>query len=237
MNGCVLTGESNSVHEPFSSVDGGRVSTSVRMKSAVNWAVLGLVIERPSYGYELFQRLERRYGGVLEPPISQIYAALNALERAALIEPLPADERASEPEESLRPPAKRQPKVHYRATASGARAFREWVAEQMRDDPRHVELLRRVAGAAAAGVDRVGTMRALVDAYERACVEEASMLPLPPARSGATPAAAAGELVERLVLAARRGLLDAHFAWIAYARKEIDAFAATPAQSDEPAEA
>ena len=212
------------------------------MRSAVNWAVLGLVIERPSYGYELFQRLERRYGGVLEPPISQIYAALNALERAALIEPLTEEARALEPEDGLRPAARRQPKVHYRATASGARAFREWVAEQMREDPRHVELLRRIAGTAAAGVDRTGTMRDLVDAYERACVEEASKLPLPPARDAMTPAAAAGELVERLVLAARRGLLDAHFAWIAYARTEIDAFERTrtgarPGTIDEPADA
>jgi DNA-binding PadR family transcriptional regulator len=204
----------------------------------VNWAVLGLVIERPSYGYELFQRLERRYGGVLEPPISQIYAALNALERAALIEPLPVEQLLTEPEEAPRPSARRQPKVHYRATASGARAFREWVAEQMRGDPQHVELLRRIAGAAAPGIDRSGTMRELVDAYERACVEEASLLPLPPARSGSTPAVAAGELVERLVLAARRGLLDAHFAWIAYARTEIEAFERTrTGQLDEPAEA
>jgi DNA-binding PadR family transcriptional regulator len=228
----------NSVPARFSMTDGGRVAASVRMRSAVNWAVLGLVIERPSYGYELFQRLERRYGGVLEPPISQIYAALNALERAALIEPLPREEPAPAADERLRPSAKRQPKVHYRATASGARAFREWVAEQMREDPRHVELLRRVAGAAAAGVDRSGAMRTLVDAYERACVEEASLLPLPPARSAATPAVAAGELVERLVLAARRGLLDAHFAWIAYARREIEAYERTRAgRSDEPAEA
>jgi DNA-binding PadR family transcriptional regulator len=208
------------------------------MRSAVNWAVLGLVIERPSYGYELFQRLERRYGGVLDPPISQIYAALNALERADLIEPLPREEPEPAPEERLRPSAKRQPKVHYRATAGGARAFREWVAEQMRGDPKHVELLRRIAGAAAAGLDRAATMRDLVDAYERACVEEASMLPLPPARSAVSPAAAGGELVERLVLAARRGLLDAHFAWIAYARREIDAFErARAGQSDEPVEA
>ncbi|HMJ02489.1 MAG TPA: PadR family transcriptional regulator [Conexibacter sp.] len=190
----------------------------------MNWAVLGLVIERPSYGYELFQRLERRYGGVLEPPISQIYAALNALERAELIEPLPLEQSVGAAEEAA-PVRRRQPKVHYRATASGARAFRAWVAEGMRDDPQHAELMRRIAGtAAAAGVDRVEAMRELVDTYERACVEEASRLPLPPARRAATPAAAAGELVERLVLAARRGLLDSHFAWIDYARKEIDAF-------------
>jgi DNA-binding PadR family transcriptional regulator len=196
------------------------------MRSAVNWAVLGLVIERPSYGYELFQRLERRYGGVLDPPISQIYAALNALERAELIEPLPEAQRTTAPEPA-RPTAKRQPKVHYRATAGGARAFRAWIAEGMRDDPQHAELLRRIAGTAAAGFDRAGTMRELVDAYERACVEEASRVPLPPARSATTPAVAAGELVERLVLAARRGLLDAHFMWIDYARKEIDAFERT----------
>lgn len=197
------------------------------MRSAVNWAVLGLVIERPSYGYELFQRLERRYGGVLEPPISQIYAALNALERAELIEPLPAEEVVAPGDAQAA--RRRQPKVHYRATAGGARAFRAWVAEGMREDPQHGELLRRIAGAAAApGVDRVGAMRELVDTYERACVEEASRLPLPPARSAATPAAAGGELVERLVLAARRGLLDAHFAWIDYARKEIDAYEQGP---------
>jgi DNA-binding PadR family transcriptional regulator len=200
------------------------VGASVRMKSAVNWAVLGLVIERPSYGYELFQRLERRYGGVLEPPISQIYAALDALERATLIEALPA-ERAQELELDDPPRrARRQPKVHYRATAAGARAFRVWVAEQLRDDPQHVELLRRIAAAAGASSDRVGVMRELVDHYEQACVAEANRMPLPQPRGAATPATAAGELVERLVLAARRGLLDAQFAWIDYARKEIEAF-------------
>ncbi|HYV14757.1 MAG TPA: PadR family transcriptional regulator [Conexibacter sp.] len=211
------------------------MGASVRMKSAVNWAVLGLVIERPSYGYELFQRLERRYGGVLEPPISQIYAALDALERAALIEALPAERiELPEPEEPPRR-ARRQPKVHYRATAAGARAFRVWVAEQMREDPQHVELLRRLAAAAGASSDRVGVMRELVDHYEQACVEEASRTPLPQPRAAATPAAAAGELVERLMLAARRGLLDAQFTWIDYARREIEAFAGRDGeQGDEP---
>jgi DNA-binding PadR family transcriptional regulator len=30
------------------------------MRSLVNWALLGLVIERPSYAYELARRFERR---------------------------------------------------------------------------------------------------------------------------------------------------------------------------------
>ncbi len=208
------------------------------MRSAVNWAVLGLVIERPSYGYELFQRLERRYGGVLDPPISQIYAALNALERARLIEPLPAEEVETDAADGARSSARRQPKVHYRATAGGARSFREWVAEELRADPRHVELLRRIAGAGTVGPDRAGTLRTLVDDFERACLEEASGLPLPPERQTASPAAAAGELVERLVLAARRGQLDAHLAWVTHARTEIDAFErGRPRRRDEPADA
>ena len=35
------------------------------MQSPVNWALLGLVIERPSYAYELAKRFERTYGSVL----------------------------------------------------------------------------------------------------------------------------------------------------------------------------
>lgn len=210
-------------------MSGGRVGSQVRIRSTVNWAVLGLLIERPSYGYELYQRLERRYGSVLSPQISQIYAALTALERSKLIEPLPHDGARAGGDGrngSGRGAAQRQPKVHYRATPAGARAFRRWVAEGMRRDPLHGELLQRAAGAAAApGVDCVAAMRDLVDTFERACIEEDHRLLRAPNHAQDEPAANGDELVERLVLAARRSMLDAHFAWIEYARKEIAAFA------------
>jgi len=35
------------------------------MTSEVNWALLGLIIERPSYAYDLGKRFERTYDGVL----------------------------------------------------------------------------------------------------------------------------------------------------------------------------
>ena len=38
---------------------------SQRMRSIVNWAVLGLVIERPGYAYELAKRFECAYEGAL----------------------------------------------------------------------------------------------------------------------------------------------------------------------------
>ena len=50
------------------------------MRSPINWALLGLVIQRPSYGYELVQRFERTYEDALElSSPSQVYTALDAL--------------------------------------------------------------------------------------------------------------------------------------------------------------
>jgi DNA-binding PadR family transcriptional regulator len=212
----------------------GAVSESVRIRSTVNWAVLALVIERPSYGYELGQRFERRFGTVLEPQISQIYAALNSLESALFIEPLlPDDAPSVELETPPRRAAPRQPKVHYRATAKGARAFRSWLGEQLREDPGHSELLRRLAAAAGAGLGRTRAMEELIDRYEHATLEEASRLPLRNRDRG--PAATRDELIDRLVLGARRALLDAQHEWVAHARAEIRAFAAAQGEPDEPA--
>jgi DNA-binding PadR family transcriptional regulator len=89
------------------------------MTSEVNWALLGLVIERPSYGLELFHRFERRYGDVL--PVrseSHIYSALNALESRELVEVV---------QEVV---ALRQPKPHYKATLHGTRSFDDWLVAQ-----------------------------------------------------------------------------------------------------------
>ena len=57
------------------------------MRSPVNWAVLGLMIERPSYGYEILQRFERNYGELLRlSSPSQIYTALDSLADRGMIE-------------------------------------------------------------------------------------------------------------------------------------------------------
>lgn len=198
-----------------------------KMRSVVNWVVLGLVIERSSHGYELGRRLERRYSGVLSLGPTHVYAALKALEKAEFIEELDDDETLSLAEVGgTGARRRRHQKVCFRATASGARAYQAWVAGQLREDPRHVALLRGIIGASAIG-GRLSAkaMRALVDEYERACMEEARSLPVQPGDSaGTAPAADAAELAERLVLEARRELLGAQVTWIDYARREIDAF-------------
>lgn len=197
------------------------MSAPPRMRSHVNWAVLGMLLERPSYGYELHRRMTRRIpADVLDPSQSHVYAALDVLERTGLIEPLEADEVQEAVGASRGGARRRQPKVHYRATAQGGAAFRSWLAEQMRSDPAHGELVRRLA--LAAGMRRVGLMHELVDAYEDACVREAHALPM--ASADGRPAQSADVLVERLTVNARRATLDAHMAWLTYARKEIEAF-------------
>lgn len=197
------------------------MSAPLPMRSRVNWAVLGLLLERPSYGYELHQRMARRFpADVLDPTQSHVYAALDVLERTELIEVLPESEVEEAADASRGGARKRLPKVHYRATAAGGHAFRSWLAEQMRSDPAHGEFVRRLA--LAAGMHRIGLMHELVDAYEDGCVREAQALPLPGADG--LPAKSPDVLVQRLAVAARRAVLEGQMTWLRYARKEIEAF-------------
>lgn len=184
------------------------------MRSPVNWAVLGMLIERPSYGYELHQRIVRRFPSeVLAPLPSHVYAALNLLERADLIEELP-DEDADTGRR------RRQPKVHYRVTPAGARAFRNWLATQLRADPGQLELVQRLA--LAAGMGRPGLLEELVDAYEHACTQAAQALPMPGGDGGRARSPEA--LVRRLTVAAQRTALEGQMEWLRYARKEIESY-------------
>jgi len=67
------------------------------MRSPVNWALLGLLIERPGYGYDLCQRFKRTYGKSIELSCqAQIYKGLDALEERGLIEPLASEETLPE---------------------------------------------------------------------------------------------------------------------------------------------
>jgi len=118
-------------------------------------AVLGLVIERPSYGYELSRRLVERLGELLPVSRSHVYGALDALQRGGLIEPLPA---AAD--------TRRQPKVHYRATPAGRRAFEEWVVAALDDHARRARLLGAIAALDQLGDS--GAVAELVADYERA---------------------------------------------------------------------
>ena len=136
------------------------------LRSQVTSAVLGLVIEKPSHGYEIGQRFERRFGGFLSVGRSSIYAALGTLMEAELIEKMAARSTTG---------VSRGAKAGacYRATAPGARAYRGWLAERLRNDPQRVEMLGRMT---LAGVHSVDAALDFIARYERECIREAQEL-------------------------------------------------------------
>jgi DNA-binding PadR family transcriptional regulator len=198
------------------------------VKSSVNWAVLGLLIEKPSYGYELSKRYERSYGAFLPVGTSHIYEALKSLEKRSLIEPMPAELTAG---------TRRQPKVHYRATAKGAREYRHWLARTMRDDSQRHELLGRLLSVSAVDTDALLT---ILDRYEQECLAEQASLPTPVEEQPEAATSPARALARRLASELRRVTLHADLMWIDWARAEIRAGADrrtswAPAEADESA--
>lgn len=165
-------------------------------------AVLALVIERPSYAYELWKRFEARFEELHPLSKTRIYQVLDQLQRRGLIEDLPSEV-----------PNLRQPRVEYRATAEGARAHREWLAATLRDDPRREELLRRLL---ATGARDARIMLQIVQIYERACLDDM-------ARKGPRDTVAGGDLRDRLIAEERRLAHEARLRFIAFARRQLHA--------------
>lgn len=86
---------------------------------SVKHAVLGLVIERPGYGYELIQRLEQRIEG-WRPSQAAVYPALRSLRAEGMI-------RAREATAEGGVVSAHRGVVWYDATDAGRDEFRAWV--------------------------------------------------------------------------------------------------------------
>lgn len=166
--------------------------------------MLGLVLDRPSYGYELVSRFDRAFG---EQPWEwrvtpqAIYGALNDLEADALIEPVQ--------QEGVRPieSSQRRSRQHYRVTATGARAMREWLAQPMMSNPSREELLIRLHFGETDD-QALGDMLRL---HAVECLEELE-------RIGAAPDSTRAQ---RLVKEDRRLAVQARLSWIDFARAEL----------------
>ncbi|MGH2910965.1 MAG: PadR family transcriptional regulator [Solirubrobacteraceae bacterium] len=176
------------------------------MRSPINWSLLGLVIQKPSYGYELVQRFERAYGEALElSSPSQIYTALDILERHGLIELLPPSEAAE---------LSRQPKPHYRATPPGVTEYVDWLVSNVDTEQRRSRLFVQQIGVLPPHEALV-----VIERCERECLKAAT----------ATTGRNAGDyardsstgLAVRLIDEEHRLVLNARLAWIEYARREL----------------
>jgi DNA-binding PadR family transcriptional regulator len=185
------------------------------MRSPVNWTVLGLTIERPSYGYEILQRFERNYGELLKlSSPSQIYTALDSLRERGMIE------ATSEPSPDV---AARQPKLHYRATEAGIRHYQEHLMGQAEEDRRRSSLFARELAALAPSA-----ALAVLDRYEQMCLAQATkaqpaertVAPAAPAATSTAPDAST-TLADRLAAEEERLAMEAKLPWIEYARAQL----------------
>jgi DNA-binding PadR family transcriptional regulator len=103
---------------------------------SAKYAVLGLVIERPGYGYQLAQRLEERFGCSEFVP-SGVYSALDQLSRDAYIR--------SAGEMGAGPTRRAAPRTIYEATEEGVDHFAAWMLEASPTPPLRDELHMKIA--------------------------------------------------------------------------------------------
>jgi DNA-binding PadR family transcriptional regulator len=165
------------------------------MRSLVGWALLGLVIERPSYAYELAQRFERTYAGAL----TLVYTALGGLQERGLIEEIPGTRSG------------RQPKPHYAATEKGVSGYRDWLVEQISEDRQRQRMFVMELAALAR---RPESALDVLDGFEKACLAEAASTPLP-----SDDQTGGAQLIACLIAEENRLAVGAKLAWIQYARE------------------
>ncbi len=193
-------------------VNGDRAEQqAVPMQSHVGWALLGLIIERPSYGYELAHRFDRVFGEKLSlAGTSHAYRTLERLKERGLIEELPGARNGSG----------RQPKPGYRATREGIAAHHDWIQRQVLDDRRrhHVFMLELTALVRDPD-EAIGVLAG----YERSCLSDNAASAIP--SDGVAPHNGALALQARLLAEEQRLMAGARVAWARFARSELAAFA------------
>src|SRR4030081_2910204 len=95
---------------------------------SAKYAVLGLVIERPGYGYQLAQRLEERFASSGFAP-SGVYSALDQLSREALGRRRGEVGAAGGGEGGGSRTRRAAPRTIYEATEQGIDHFEAWMLE------------------------------------------------------------------------------------------------------------
>jgi DNA-binding PadR family transcriptional regulator len=121
--------------------------------TAVTWAILGLLAQRPRSGYDLKQAVDRTIRHFWAASYGQIYPELKRLEDAGWI----AGKDSSNGS---------RPRREYRLTPAGRRALVDWLhGEETRMELRDESLLRLFFADALPTGDALGLLRARRDGY------------------------------------------------------------------------
>jgi DNA-binding PadR family transcriptional regulator len=181
------------------------------MRSVVNWALLGLIIERPSYAYELAKRFERTYDGAITlSSVSHVYTALGTLRERGFVEDVPLEGRGA------------RSKHRYRASGRGFEEHARWLIGSVGEDRCHQQVLIVQLGALARYPERA---IAVLDSYEQACLAEMAAAPVV-GKEEQGPGVI--RLVARLTREETQLRVAAKLAWVQYVRQEFMRLAEEP---------
>jgi len=175
-------------------------------------ALLGFLLQRSSYPYELGDRLEQRLGPAYKVNSGQLSQIVKRMEADGLIERVDPD--AEGPKE----------RHVFKATARGAEDFERWFAEETKVTP----LTRRALTVklALAGPTRLGEALEQIAAYEAQCAQrliELSRLhdSVDESVALAGPRVRADHVLLRLNLSADIYALQAELRWTHHAHEMI----------------
>jgi DNA-binding PadR family transcriptional regulator len=139
-------------------------------------AVLGLVIERPGYGYDLARRLQERFGSSGFAPTG-VYSALDQLSSEALVRSagcMPGGERE-----------RAAPRTIYEATPEGVERFEQWMLDASSLAPVRDELHMKLSLSKPHNLKR---LIELAEAQEEDCLTRLEDLKRQSTVPAATPA-------------------------------------------------
>jgi DNA-binding PadR family transcriptional regulator len=174
-------------------------------------AVLGLVIERPGYGYQLAQRLEARCGAWGWEP-SGVYTALNQLERDEHVRSLR--------EKGSGATGRGAPRVIYESTLSGVDFFEAWISKSSAPSPFRQELDLKILFSGPEFLPR------LIDqtwAQEQTCIDDLRVLTSTMQSAPAERMSSWREAAVVLQRDAEIKLLQARIEWLQNARRTMRA--------------
>jgi DNA-binding PadR family transcriptional regulator len=125
--------------------------------SPLGGTILGLILERPGYGYELTRRLNERLGPAWQLPESAVYGVLDFLEGKGFVQ--------REITEVDRPRARER--VTYHPTATATAEFERWLRTRTRKEPIRTELLAKLA---VARLEHADSLLEALTQYEKDCL-------------------------------------------------------------------
>jgi DNA-binding PadR family transcriptional regulator len=131
---------------------------------SVKYAVLGLLVQRKGYGYDLVQRFEEQVGPAWQLNAGAIYVALDKLEQDGLVRPVASGD--GEPL-TRRRTVRGAPRVVYEPTETGAARFEEWMANSSSMSPLREELHLKLALSSPRNLPRLVEMTV---EQERVCL-------------------------------------------------------------------